>query len=118
MSEGNVGILILCAISIASGAICHLITRHYFVASAVAGVTSCILFLCLDRIRIGHLDPFFPIAFVVGSALAMAIALLTGVPFLLLRRRSRQSPTGNCQECGYNLTGNVSGVCPECGRRI
>jgi len=23
-----------------------------------------------------------------------------------------------CAECGYNLTGNVSGVCPECGRQI
>jgi hypothetical protein len=23
-----------------------------------------------------------------------------------------------CQECGYNLTGNVSGVCPECGTGV
>lgn len=23
-----------------------------------------------------------------------------------------------CIECGYNLTGNVSGVCPECGTRM
>jgi hypothetical protein len=23
-----------------------------------------------------------------------------------------------CSECGYNLTGNVSGVCPECGTRM
>jgi hypothetical protein len=23
-----------------------------------------------------------------------------------------------CRECGYNLTGNVSGVCPECGTGI
>ncbi len=22
---------------------------------------------------------------------------------------------GHCKSCGYNLTGNVSGVCPECG---
>jgi hypothetical protein len=30
-----------------------------------------------------------------------------------LRRRRR----GNvCRGCGYDLTGNVSGVCPECGR--
>ncbi len=25
---------------------------------------------------------------------------------------------GHCRNCGYNLTGNVSGVCPECGERI
>jgi hypothetical protein len=24
-------------------------------------------------------------------------------------------PAGHCQQCGYNLTGNVSGRCPECG---
>jgi hypothetical protein len=23
-----------------------------------------------------------------------------------------------CERCGYNLTGNVSGICPECGRAI
>ena len=25
---------------------------------------------------------------------------------------------GHCRSCGYNLTGNVSGVCPECGSRV
>ena len=27
-------------------------------------------------------------------------------------------PAGHCQQCGYNLTGNVSGRCPECGKKI
>ncbi|UCC32450.1 MAG: hypothetical protein JSU86_09245 [Phycisphaerales bacterium] len=30
-------------------------------------------------------------------------------------RRSRRRRQGLCLRCGYNLTGNVSGVCPECG---
>ncbi len=30
-------------------------------------------------------------------------------------RRWRRSRRGECLACGYNLTGNVSGVCPECG---
>jgi hypothetical protein len=25
---------------------------------------------------------------------------------------------GHCQKCGYDLTGNVSGRCPECGKAI
>lgn len=25
---------------------------------------------------------------------------------------------GCCPGCGYNLTGNVSGICPECGKAI
>lgn len=27
----------------------------------------------------------------------------------------RRVPPGHCARCGYNLTGNTSGVCPECG---
>ena len=23
-----------------------------------------------------------------------------------------------CRHCGYNLTGNVSGICPECGKQV
>lgn len=28
----------------------------------------------------------------------------------------REMPPGHCASCGYNLTGNVSGRCPECGQ--
>ena len=34
-----------------------------------------------------------------------------------LARDDGQGPA-ICQECGYDLTGNVSGVCPECGTEI
>ncbi len=27
-------------------------------------------------------------------------------------------PPGHCRHCGYNLAGNISGVCPECGKRV
>lgn len=42
-------------------------------------------------------------------------------PALLARgpmRRRRRSKLGQCLTCGYDLTGNESGVCPECGRKI
>lgn len=32
-------------------------------------------------------------------------------------RRWRRKRKGSCLKCGYNLTGNVSGRCPECGVR-
>jgi len=32
------------------------------------------------------------------------------------RNKKRQALRGHCRGCGYDLTGNVSGVCPECGR--
>ena len=34
------------------------------------------------------------------------------------RRHRRRRKKGLCLECGYDLTGNVSGICPECGKRI
>ncbi len=33
-------------------------------------------------------------------------------------RRLRRRRHNLCVTCGYNLTGNVSGVCPECGEPI
>lgn len=44
--------------------------------------------------------------------------LLLGLPTAYLFYLDRRSPRGHCQSCGYNLTGNESGACPECGNRI
>jgi predicted RNA-binding Zn-ribbon protein involved in translation (DUF1610 family) len=35
-----------------------------------------------------------------------------------LRWRRSQPRPGTCTACGYDLTGNVSGVCPECGKPL
>jgi len=48
--------------------------------------------------------------------LGMAIALSSY--FLYLWWRDRPAPPGHCPQCRYDLTGNTSGVCPECGRRV
>lgn len=45
--------------------------------------------------------------------------LLAAIPtaFLFWRDR-RRIPSGHCLRCRYDLTGNTSGVCPECGTAI
>lgn len=43
------------------------------------------------------------------------VAIPTAFLFWLDRRRI---PLGHCQRCRYDLTGNTSGVCPECGTAI
>jgi len=30
-------------------------------------------------------------------------------------RKQRRAPAGHCRRCGYDLTKNESGICPECG---
>lgn len=39
----------------------------------------------------------------------------SGGILLLLRIGRRTVPANCCRHCGYDLTGNVSGTCPECG---
>ncbi len=50
-------------------------------------------------------------AAVVWGALALVWLLIT------IRSRLTIRP-GHCYGCGYDLTGNVSGTCPECGKPI
>lgn len=53
-------------------------------------------------------------------ALAFA-SIPVWVALLVSRRRRRlraRMTQGLCVYCGYNLTGNVSGVCPECGSAV
>ncbi len=61
---------------------------------------------------------------VIAGYTAFQFGIPLWVPFLILavpsawlfwsdhRRRKR---AGHCEKCGYDLTGNTSGKCPECG---
>jgi hypothetical protein len=50
--------------------------------------------------------------------IALALLPLAWTVVATLSRRRRRILPGNCAHCGYNLTGNTSGVCPECGTPI
>lgn len=56
----------------------------------------------------GILAAEFPVWVVAAVCGASAITVWS------LRRRRRSAP-GCCVHCGYDLTGNTSGRCPECG---
>lgn len=55
-------------------------------------------------------------------AIVVSAVILPSVMLVFLdrrvARRKRLDPTPRCKACGYNLTGNVSGICPECGTHI
>jgi ABC-type ATPase with predicted acetyltransferase domain len=59
----------------------------------------------------------------VGLLLRVA-AILTLLPLVWLYglhwrdRRAQRIAAGRCATCGYSLTGNLSGICPECGTRV
>jgi hypothetical protein len=52
--------------------------------------------------------PVWPVA--VGTAVLPAV-------WLTRRARGRDRP-GHCVACSYDITGNTSGVCPECGAAV
>ena len=71
----------------------------------------------------------FDVAVVAGLwqgawAPALAVALIATFIYWLERRgrrlelRNRFSSHPVCRKCQYNLTGNLSGICPECGTAI
>jgi hypothetical protein len=43
------------------------------------------------------------------------VAAAAGSPLAWAALARRSPPPGHCRRCGYDLTGNASGVCPECG---
>jgi hypothetical protein len=60
-----------------------------------------------------------------ATAEVPAFVWLSGIAFLVaaaavrtMWRRHHPLPRGHCETCGYNLRGNRSGRCPECGTAI
>ena len=63
-----------------------------------------------NQLRWGALEQWF-----IPLWIPLAIIAL---PTAWLWRRDRRHPPGHCQRCGYDLTGNVTGVCSECATKV
>ena len=55
-----------------------------------------------------------PIPYWLANLVLWSLFLVPIIPF----RKLRRIPAGHCQSCGYNLTGNQSGKCPECNAEV
>ena len=87
-----------------------------FPTLAVASSLATALVLAIGSYIVGgYLNE--PVRFVaIFFVITLPVSLAVGVPFLVLG--PRRYPRGHCQKCGYDLTGNPSGTCPECGSSV
>ena len=106
-------------------ALAHFFFRRYILATAIA-VLTCHLLLILIAMTLYDAKAeslLSPMCITFSLMCATPVALATGIPFKIRRLRQRQESRGSsgsprCTHCDYNLTGNASGICPECGTPI
>lgn len=64
-----------------------------------------------------------PVGLIVGRLILVTQPLIMGAMcalclWVVMKYGGREFRKGVCRKCLYNLTGNVSGICPECGTLI
>lgn len=65
----------------------------------------------------GLVHPLLGLAAMAVCVLGVA-GVLAQLIYFGLRKPAPEDNGPQCRKCSYNLTGNVSGVCPECGTAI
>ncbi len=100
----------------------HVVAMWNQATTQQAIVASHFVDLLADRWGYAHmqLEPVQETVF--ACNLLVALTVLVGAWLLVAvgcrAFRISRARAGGCTSCGYNLTGNVSGVCPECGEEM
>ena len=73
----------------------------------------------VEWLRRFPVDPVNPLIMLVPLTLGYAVILLPACAVhAMVALHGQVKTVGRCQVCNYNLFGNVSGKCPECGTMV
>lgn len=94
--------------------------RSYYIFLALSGGSLALSVLLASRLSIADASSiqFWIINLAVVCSAVLLLGLLMTGPVLFIDYVKERPPPGGCYACGYDLTGNASGICPECGTRI
>lgn len=95
------------------------------VAVAVFLIVGCVALEVFDHLFWAYYpffdQDYFLLEFAIGAVELIAAGVLAFFTAAYAANRVQdpyRAEPGHCASCGYNLTGNTSGVCPECGETI
>jgi hypothetical protein len=132
--------MVFCAVCAIAWVLSHLLPTSVWLTRRVVVVSTCGGFGCFQR-RTAHshtefmdvdvgpvplswlpaIRPSGPVRGILSFKLFIpywVFLVAAGGPTAYLWHRDRRYPRGHCQACGHDLTGNTSGVCPECAEPI
>jgi ethanolamine utilization microcompartment shell protein EutS len=86
LTEAQTGIAVLLATSAVVSIVVHQRERRIVRAVLLSSGVATVSFQVLAALHLGYVDPFFPIALVVGGAIAAFVSTLVGTVFTLYRQ--------------------------------
>jgi membrane protein DedA with SNARE-associated domain len=94
MNEGmQLFLLFVAWMAIAAGM--HFTVERYFLASFLAACAMVIVTQVASYLQIERLDPLWMISSLVGFCLALVVALVTGLPFRIVRQLRKKNLSGS-----------------------
>lgn len=76
MNEQNLGIFIFAGIVMGVSIFFQFFFKRIFISSVLAALCSSIIFLFVNYLHIGYLDPFFKIAFFINLVVGFFISII------------------------------------------
>jgi uncharacterized paraquat-inducible protein A len=96
-------------------------TRRRFMLPLLVLVGAVLLSVALMATPVLLRDPGFTVAVILITLLAILYTLAflaLASAYRLARERDDFAAALLCTKCGYDLRGNQSGICPECGTQV